>query len=311
MDIDILTSAVHGGEKYDQCAKELFSMPKILAVLLGEHVPEFKGMTVEEIVPCIVSISEFEAVDDLSRAALREHPQEQNALTEKIIRFDKLIEARIPGVKGTIVEARAPNGAIVDVVLFIDLELQNKYRLTYPVMKRAMYYVARGLSRQLGPLSEETDYGALRKTYSIWICNEDIPKDEQNSVTRYHIVKEDVIGKSRDNPEDYDMMEVIMIRRGGEDRGDVPTFEFLSGIFSSDADKITKYTGKDEAIEEEVKKMGGFGASLVEKTRIQTQDSMAKLMNYLWRNGRGEDAERGATDRDYLNQLLAEYKNKT
>ena len=299
MDIDILTSAVHGGEKYDQCAKELFSMPKILAVLLGEHVPEFKGMTVEEIVPCIVSISEFEAVDDLSRAALREHPQEQNALTEKIIRFDKLIEAR------------DPNGAIIDVVVFIDLELQNKYRLTYPIMKRAMYYVARGLSRQLGLLSGETDYGALRKTYSIWICNEDIPKDEQNSVTRYHIVKEDVIGKSRDNPEDYDMMEVIMIRRGGEDRGDVPTFEFLSGIFSSDADKITKYTGKDEAIEEEVKKMGGFGATLVEKTRIQTQDSMAQLMNFLWESGRGGDAKKAAKDSAYFNQLLAEYKNKT
>ena len=307
MDLDILTAAVQGEEKYDQYAKELFSQPKILAVILSEHVPEFKGMAIEEIVPCIVSISEFEAVDDLSRAALHELPQEQNALTEKVIRFDKLIEARIPSVKGTIVEARAPNGTIVEVVLFIDLEIQNKYRLTYPILKRAFYYVARGLSRQLGPLSEETDYGALRKTYSIWICNEDIPKDEQNSVTRYHIVKEDLVGKSRDNPEDYDLMEVIMIRRGGEDGGDVPIFEFLSGIFSSDAEKITKYTGRDEAIEEEVKKMGGFGAALVEKT----QDSMAQLMNFLWESGRSEDAKKAATDRDYRERLLTEYKNKT
>ena len=53
--------------------------------------------------------------------------------------------------------------------------------------------------------------------------------------------------------------------------------------------------------------MGGFGASLVEKT----QDSMAQLMNFLWETGRGEDAKKAAIDRDYLNQLLAEYKNKT
>ena len=46
------------------------------------------------------------------------------------------------------------------------------------------------------------------------------------------------------------------------------TFEdFLNGIFKSEADRVNKYTGNDPVIEEEVKKMGGFGAALAEKNR--------------------------------------------
>ncbi len=36
------------------------------------------------------------------------------------------------------------------------------------------------------------------------------------------------------------------------------------------------------------------------------EQNAANLMNYLWRNGRGEDAERAAKDNDYFNKLLSE-----
>ena len=94
---------------------------------------------------------------------------------------------------------------------------------------------------------------------------------EQNSMTRYHIVKEDVIGHSEDNPENYDLMEVIMIRRGDTEI-DEEIFDFLDGIFKSEADRVGKYTGNDPVIAEEVKKMGGFGAALVEKTEERTRE---------------------------------------
>ena len=42
---------------------------------------------------------------------------------------------------------------------------------------------------------------------------------------------------------------------------------FLNGIFKSETDRVNKYTGSDPVIEEEVKKMGGFGAALAEKNR--------------------------------------------
>ena len=45
------------------------------------------------------------------------------------------------------------------------------------------------------------------------------------------------------------------------------SIDFLNGIFKSVTDRVNKYTGNDPVIEEEVKKMGGFGAALAEKNR--------------------------------------------
>ena len=45
------------------------------------------------------------------------------------------------------------------------------------------------------------------------------------------------------------------------------SIDFLNGIFKSVTDRVNKYTGNDPVIEEDVKKMGGFGAALAEKNR--------------------------------------------
>ena len=41
--------------------------------------------------------------------------------------------------------------------------------------------------------------------------------------------------------------------------------------------------------------------------RKEGQQSVAKLMNYLLTNDRGEDAMRATQDEEYLNRLLSEY----
>ncbi len=249
-------NAVSDKEKYDASVKKIVSQPRFVAAIMRLTVPEYEGMTVEEILPCIVEISEETAVDDVSAAALQNMPQEQISLLSKIISYDLHIKARNP---------KAGN---INLTLYFDFEFQNEYRdtsLGYPLLKRAFYYVARELDSQLGVLTKDTDYGSLQKSYSIWICNEHIPEEEQNSMTRYHIIKEDVIGKSSDIPENYDLMEVIMIRRGSIEI-DEDIFDFLNGLFKSDVDRVVKYTGGDKVIEGEVKKMGGFGQALVEST---------------------------------------------
>ena len=157
-------------------------------------------------------------------------------------------------------------------------------------MKRGWFYAARELDSQLGVLAENTDYGSLQKSYSIWICNEHIPVDEQNSMTRYRIVKEDVIGHSRDVPENYDLMEVIMIRRGDAEI-DEEIFDFLNGIFKSETERVNRYTGDDPGIAEEVKKMGGFGAALVEKTETRArtegrQEGQNVMIEAMLRSGK-------------------------
>ena len=49
------------------------------------------------------------------------------------------------------------------------------------------------------------------------------------------------------------------------------SIDFLNGIFKSETDRVNKYTGNDPVIEEEVKKMGGFGAALVEKAETRAR----------------------------------------
>ena len=252
---EILVKAIADQEKYDRVVKEIFDKPKIVATILRLTVPEFQDMTVDEVLPYILEISDEVPVDDISSAALRNQPQEKTALLGKIITYDKHIKAR------------NPKAGELNITLYFDFEFQNEYRnstLGYPLLKRGWFYAARELDSQLGVLKEDTDYNTLQKSYSIWICNEDIPKEEQNSMTRYHIVKDDVIGHSEDVPENYDLMEVIMIRRGDAEI-DAEIFDFLNGIFKSETDRVNKYTGNDPVIEKEVKKMGGFGAALAEK----------------------------------------------
>ena len=43
-----------------------------------------------------------------------------------------------------------------------------------------------------------------------------------------------------------------------------------------------------------------------ERGEKRGKQNAASLMNYLWRNGRGEEAERAANDRDFFDKLLTE-----
>ena len=136
----------------------------------------------------------------------------------------------------------------------------------YPMIKRAIYYAARELSSQLNVVTTDTNYDCLEKVYSIWICNEKIPKSLRNSVTRYHLMKDDIIGICNEREEYHDLMEVIMIRRGGD--ADIDTiFEYLEGVFTSNLTTIGKYVDVDnnKEVKEALKTMCGLGESLENK----------------------------------------------
>lgn len=51
-----------------------------------------------------------------------------------------------------------------------------------------MYYLARRLSSQLSLVMKGTDYNQLSKCYSIWICRDDIPREDQYSISVYETV---------------------------------------------------------------------------------------------------------------------------
>ena len=144
---EILAKAIADQEKYDRVVKEIFDKPKIVATILRLTVPEFQGMTVDEVLPYILEISDEVPVDDISSAALRNQPQEKTALLGKIITYDKHIKAR------------NPKAGELNITLYFDFEFQNEYRnstLGYPLLKRGWFYAAREFDSQLGVLTKDT-----------------------------------------------------------------------------------------------------------------------------------------------------------
>lgn len=97
--------------------------------------------------------------------------------------------------------------------LIINVEAQTKFKPGYPLTKRAIYYCSRMISVQHGPIFTKSEYGKIRKVYSIWICTQ--PSDGfENTLTRYSIKPEQLIGEAQEETENYDLMSVVMICLG-------------------------------------------------------------------------------------------------
>ena len=209
--MDVYTSGVTGAE-YDAGMKQLMSNKEILVPILQMTVPEFKTCSQEEILECldISSITKDDFVSDIpdieKDLRLTKEDSELSSLVEKLVRFDirfKIINPKLSTEK-------------IRVNLHIDMEAQKSYRPSnpsYPILKRAVYYVARDLSSQLSMITQTTDYSKLEKCYSIWICAEDVPKKLQNTLTEYSFSKKDIIGVADEPEEDYDLITIFISTR--------------------------------------------------------------------------------------------------
>lgn len=219
--------------EYDEACKRVLQNREIIAPILKMAVPEYRDCSVEEIIRCIDRESIRDVpVEDIPMQ-MQGLPTELSSVTEKLIRYDVHFKALNP----VLTKER------MQIHLHIDFEVQNDYRPgnpTYPVIKRALYYAARELSAQLGRLSGTMDYSALEKVYSIWVCNKNIPPELRDTMTGYSVRKRDLIGTADEPEEDFDLLDVIMIRRGGESREEI--FDYLKGLFEGDIPKIEKYT---------------------------------------------------------------------
>ena len=165
-----------GLEGLDQASKELYKNKEVLAVILKGVVREFEGYSCQEIMDFIEadSITDTEDVSPgRTNTRIIGDDKEYVALNEKLSQFDTKFRAVNPGLSG--------GGVVVN--LHVDIEAQRTYRPGYPVEKRGIYYLARELSAQLSLVTKDTDYRCLEKCYSIWVCRDDVPKDERFSIS--------------------------------------------------------------------------------------------------------------------------------
>ena len=285
----------------DKKCHDLFLNKEILAPVLRDTVEEYTGLTVDEIIDLIdeASISKLEAVSDFPPSVVIEQVDtDLKSVTDKLILFDIHFKAALPKDRQT----------KLNFQLYIDFEPQGTYYPGYPIMKRAMYYVARSLSRQLGELTEETDYGKLQKVYSIWVCYDPkMPQSFKNTISRYKMNREDLCGEVREKTVNYDLMEVVMVRLDAQTESSVELLDYLKGVFTNDKEKIIKHTGPlSDDIIKEVDVMSGVGAFIFETaiTKGLEQERIEQIERLLRKGKTPEDI---ADYNDYLNFPIVFY----
>lgn len=247
---------------YDKTAKKLLANKQILAQIMKGCVDEYSECSVDEIAekyiegtPEIGTVGVH--VDDTNRLprapeVITGSNNEDSTLTEGTVHYDVRFDAIAP--------TSAHDAAAQDVIrLIINVEAQTAFNPGYPLTKRAIYYCSRMISAQHGPIFKKSEYGKIRKVYSIWVCIK--PSDEfQNTLTRYSIRPEHrpehLIGNTAEKLENYDLMSVVTICLGKSDSENYTgILKFLDVLLSSSR----AATEKKKILEEE------FGIAMSEK----------------------------------------------
>lgn len=99
------------------------------------------------------------------------------------------------------------------VALIINIEAQKTSETPYPILKRALYYCSRLISSQKNVVFVNSHYEKLRKVYSIWI-QMNTSKKQQNTMNRYRVIEENLVGQYKDNSINYDLLNIITIGLG-------------------------------------------------------------------------------------------------
>ena len=208
MDYDTIDDVYLAGKnpEYDAAAKKLLSSKKILAWILKYCVEEFKDCSIADIRDrYIIGIPETASapvLPDETNAAAKVNADrisgertEDTSVTEGKVTFD--IRFR----------AITPHNDLVQLI--INIEAQRSRRTSYPLLKRAMYYVSRLISSQYGVDFDKAQYGKIKKVYSIWLCM-DAP-DDRGGITRYCMQEAPEYGNILDEKENYDLQQVVMV----------------------------------------------------------------------------------------------------
>ena len=192
--------------RYDEHVKKLLSNKKTLAWILKYSASEYKDCTINEIVDFIEGTPEISSVGvdpGFTSQSIKGAQNENIIINEGMITYDLRFEALAPGTDDEYIQ------------LIIKIEAQNKCNPGYPLLKRAVYYCSRMISAQKGLEFVNSEYNKIKKVYSIWVCTNP-PQTHRNTITRYKISEENVIGHVREDIQHYDLMNIVMLCLGSD-----------------------------------------------------------------------------------------------
>ena len=250
---------------YDAACKRLLSEKIILAWIMKNCLEEYRDCDVEEIAEKYIEgtpqVGEVAvAADETNRVSMIQGAgNEDTSLTEGTVTYDIRFFAIAP-VSGELIR------------LIINIEAQNDFYPGYPLIKRGIYYCSRMVSAQYGTEFTNSHYENIKKVYSIWICMNP-PKSRENSITRYYIAEENLVGSVKERKADYDLMAAVMICLGKEADAGTDLLKLLNVLLSTETGSQDKCQILEEdfhirmtlALESEVSLMCNLSKGVEEK----------------------------------------------
>ena len=217
--------------QYDAACKRVLSDKYVLAWIMKSCLNEYQQCTIEEIAEKYIegqpSVDSIPVNPDETNPVIHGLNNEDKTITEGTVVYDIRFSAYAPGT-----------GELIRLI--INVEAHQSFSVGYPLLKRAVYYCSRMISAQHGTEFTKSHYEKIKKVYSIWICPAP-PKERRNTITRYRIKEENVIGNVQEPEAYYDLMTVIMICLGSPDEAESDgILRLLSVLLSNETEENEK-----------------------------------------------------------------------
>ena len=194
---------------YDTACKRLLANKVILAWIMKSCLKEYRDFDVNDIAEKYIeggpqiaktAVNPDEEMNNADGEQIKGAKTEDSTIQEGTVTYDIRFYAVVP-----------QSGEMISLI--INVEAQNDFYPGYPIIKRGIYYCSRMISSQYGVEFVDAHYEKIKKVYSIWVCA-NVPKYRENTITRYTIQEENLIGEVSEKKENYDLLTAIMICLG-------------------------------------------------------------------------------------------------
>ncbi len=220
----------------DAACKKVLSCKEFAAPILKYVCTEYEGMETFDIIALMEDgvISEIPLDSDAPQTKRTPVIEQSNSESSTLKSGTRFFDIRF--------NVRAPSdGGYIQLI--INLEAQNANRPGYSILKRALYYCSRMISDQYGTVFTGSDYGKIRKVYSIWVCLHP-NKAYTDTIARFSVKKEIIHGETKltleeENKErkNYDLINMTIVGLKDFDsaaQSEHPLIRMLSLIFTQE-----------------------------------------------------------------------------
>ena len=274
--------------RYDAACKRVLSEKAILARIMKSCLEEYKDCDVNDIAERYIEgqpkVSEVPVLPDEAAPVITGMDTADKSIREGTINYDIRFRAIVPDSDD-------------QIALIINVEAQNRFNPGYPLVKRGIYYCSRMISAQYTKEFTGSQYGEIKKVCSIWVCMSP-PGERKNTITRYRLTEEHLIGEAVEPVRNYDLLSIIMLCLGGPDGDNYDgVLRMLDVLLSSETGEAEKRRILQDdydiqmtrTMEKEVSIMCNLSAGVEEK-------GIAKGMAKGLAKGRVEGRAEGITD---------------